>query len=311
MPRHTLLDKYDILELARRIITIIDNSDGRVLSSMEIKEIGGLGRAIHRWDIQKRRVTPAVFTHVSALYVSPKGPYPKLLLDCWDNRDGSQRYDARHYAGPRPIIAHPPCGPWGPLRHRCVSDDRALALHAVAQVRKWGGVLEHPKYSTLWEFCELPYPGQPRDSYGGFTIEVDQSDWGHRARKPTWLYLVRVDPMAVETPPKRAVTRVIGSGRRAKKMGLKQATWSDRVLTPIDFARYLIRLAGTVSPYHEIFAIPVTKKTGKGHQDELRMKAVLLRKVEHTQVEIANMLGVTQSYVSKLLRMGEETQDHG
>ena len=48
MPRHTPTDKYDILELARRIVTIINNSEGRVLSSMEIKKIGGLGRAIHR-----------------------------------------------------------------------------------------------------------------------------------------------------------------------------------------------------------------------------------------------------------------------
>lgn len=51
---------------------------------------------------------------VAALYVEgpPRGPYPKLLGPeyCWD-----EARDARTYAGPWSVIAHPPCGPWGKL----------------------------------------------------------------------------------------------------------------------------------------------------------------------------------------------------
>ena len=78
---------------------------------------------------------------VAALYVDPRGPYPKLLGPemCWD-----EQRDARTYAGPWPVVAHPPCGPWGRLRHMCTKQDGSLAMLAIAQVRRWGGVLEQP-----------------------------------------------------------------------------------------------------------------------------------------------------------------------
>jgi hypothetical protein len=51
---------------------------------------------------------------VAALYIDPRGPYPKMpVVDCWD-----ETRDADRYAGAAPIVAHPPCGPWGALRHR-------------------------------------------------------------------------------------------------------------------------------------------------------------------------------------------------
>jgi hypothetical protein len=47
---------------------------------------------------------------VDALYVDPKGIYPRLLgpEHCWD-----EARDARTYAGPGPVVAHPPCQRWG------------------------------------------------------------------------------------------------------------------------------------------------------------------------------------------------------
>lgn len=43
-------------------------------------------------------------------------------------------------------------------------DEKALALWAVEQVRKFGGVLEHPKRSTLWPAAGLPEI-EERDEY--------------------------------------------------------------------------------------------------------------------------------------------------
>lgn len=136
---------------------------------------------------------------IAALYIDEHGPYPKMPgVDAW----GMTR-DARTYDGPHPVVAHPPCGPWGAFAHMCKSpeQDPALAIRAVEQVRRWGGVLEHPRRSRLWAHVGLPAPGGPADAYGGRTIEVDQVEWGHAAHKRTWLYLVRVPDDAIEDPP--------------------------------------------------------------------------------------------------------------
>src|SRR5208282_2605434 len=78
---------------------------------------------------------------VAALYVDPLGPYPLLFdVDWYD-----EKRDARGYDGPHPVVAHPPCGPWGQLHHRCKRDqDKEFGPLAVAAVRRHGGVLEHP-----------------------------------------------------------------------------------------------------------------------------------------------------------------------
>lgn len=198
-----------------------------------------------------RSVHGGCMTTVAALYVDRGGIYPKLGVDCWD----ADR-DARKYAGPWPVVAHPPCGPWGRLRHLYRGDEHELAPLAVEQVRRWGGVLEHPAGSRLWKHCRLPAPGELPDEYGGQTIEVCQCDWGHVARKRTWLYLVRVPSSALEWPPHREPTHWIsgGRGRTAKRnhtpvpAGVKVCSAQQRRRTPVDFARYLISLALASAP---------------------------------------------------------------
>ena len=76
--------------------------------------------------------------------------------------------DARTYDGPWPVVAHPPCRAWGGLRTfvNPRPDERNLARLAVALVREFGGVLEHPAGSTLWPAQRLPEPGR-RDGFGG------------------------------------------------------------------------------------------------------------------------------------------------
>lgn len=158
--------------------------------------------------------------------------YFDLVFDVWD-----AARDARLYAGPWPVVAHPPCRGWGRLRNfakpRC--DELELALHAVDAVRRWGGVLEHPHGSKLWECAELPAPGVV-DAYGGFTVTVDQGWWGHEAPKPTWLYVVGMPRHHLPVLPVAPLRR--RSGRTL------DMTPADRERTPWLFADWLVRLAG-------------------------------------------------------------------
>lgn len=193
---------------------------------------------------------------VAALYIDPRGPYPQMpRVDCW----GEER-DAREYFGPHAVVAHPPCGPWGALQHLYEGSEHDCAIRAVTQVRMFGGVLEHPARSRLWE-GRLPRPGEPRDEYGGYTIEVCQVSWGHVARKRTWLYLVRVDAglLAATIRTGGTPTHWISgfrpsNGRSSYKangsavpQGIKVCSAQQRRRTPPAFAEWLVMLARSVN----------------------------------------------------------------
>jgi len=102
---------------------------------------------------------------------------------------------------PRPVVAHPPCQRWGRFWHGStrkphqfkLGDDGGCFAAALAAVRRWGGVLEHPCDSHAWTAFNLNRP--PReggwiaaDFEGGWTCCVYQGHYGHLAGKPTWLY---------------------------------------------------------------------------------------------------------------------------
>lgn len=129
---------------------------------------------------------------------------------------------------------HPPCGPYGRFAWKSKEDPR-LAIVAVDQVRQWGGVLEHPADSRLWIARKLPLPGAAPDRYGGWTLAVKQSAWGHRAPKATWLYIVGVSPADLPPMP----PPVPDPGGRIEFMGE-----AERERTPPAFARWLLELAG-------------------------------------------------------------------
>jgi hypothetical protein len=133
---------------------------------------------------------------VAALYVESNGVYYGLPdVDPWD-----VTRDARTYAGPWPVVAHPPCARWCRLAglvearwgHKRGEDEGCFAS-ALASVRAWGGVLEHPAYSDAWAAFSLPVPltggGWVRDLWrDGWACHVEQGRYGHVARKATWLY---------------------------------------------------------------------------------------------------------------------------
>jgi hypothetical protein len=181
---------------------------------------------------------------VVALYVDvQKGPYARLPgVDAW----GIDR-DARRYAGPDPIIAHPDCATWGKLASFATTARRFrdCAPRAVDQVRQFGGVLEHPAGSTLWSTKGLPLPGAPPDAWGGWTLEVDQVRWKHPARKSTWLYLVGIQPEDLPPiPPDRGPTHVIQTRKRIGAPGrLPDLRKSQRHLTPPNLAAWLVEVA--------------------------------------------------------------------
>lgn len=156
--------------------------------------------------------------------------------------------DARTWFGGLPIVAHPPCRAWGGLRAFANPrpDEKGLAVYAVDLIRLYGGVLEHPKASTLWSVVGLPEPGE-RDAWGGFTIEVHQHWWGHRAEKATRLYIVGCEPE--ELPPIPIVTtkptHVIANSRNLQGTPLARPEVSkrEREATPPRFALWLIETA--------------------------------------------------------------------
>ena len=132
--------------------------------------------------------------------------------------------DARNYCKSYPVIAHPPCRAWGMLSHMANPrpDEKQLAYFALAQVRLNGGVLEHPAGSKLWKEAHLPLDNQFEDEFGGFTLTINQFDFGHVASKPTNLYICGINrnelpllpPPRLEKPQKTICGIVGQPGRR-------------------------------------------------------------------------------------------------
>ena len=137
---------------------------------------------------------------VAALYVATGGVYFGLDdVDPWD-----EARDARLYDGPWPVVAHPPCARWSRLAGFTEArfgykrgDDGGCFAAAVAAVRRYGGVLEHPAYSAAWDAFGLPEPtwryGWTGGLCGGFACYVEQGRYGLPVKKATWLYAFGVE----------------------------------------------------------------------------------------------------------------------
>lgn len=103
---------------------------------------------------------------VAALFVETGGSYWNLPgVDPWD-----EVRDARTYAGPWPVVAHPPCQRWGKLwagqplwikrtgERKIKGDDGGCFKRALWSARTFGGVLEHPEGSHAWVHFGLNRP---------------------------------------------------------------------------------------------------------------------------------------------------------
>ena len=208
---------------------------------------------------------------IAALYVDPYGPYSGLdHVDLWP-----EKRDARRYDGPNPVIAHPPCARWGrywfggPMAKikLKLGDDGGCFQAALAAVRKYGGVLEHPEGSHAWKKYGLNRPSQhggwiPADwifGFAGWTCCVEQVHYGHRSRKKTWLYAMRTDLPNLKWGKSAAKVKLedgfhsAEARRQAKKSPfykpVERLSHRERALTPIPFRNLLIEMA--LSVHHE------------------------------------------------------------
>jgi hypothetical protein len=199
---------------------------------------------------------------IAALFVAKGGCYFGLPdVDPWD-----KSRDARQYAGPHPVVAHPPCERWGRYWGGAPStwprlklgDDGGCFASALTSVRAFGGVLEHPEGSHAWRHFELNTP--PRgggwvvaDWHGGWTCCVEQGWYGHRARKATWLYANGVDLPKLKWGKAPGDFVRLDDGfhsaeerRRAIKTGACQRlSKTQRAATPIEFRDLLLSIAAT------------------------------------------------------------------
>lgn len=190
---------------------------------------------------------------VAALFVRADSVYKTMVgVDAWD----AER-DARAWPGGCPVVAHPPCRGWGKLFYFAKPRPGELDLgpYAVDQVRRFGGVLEHPKDSKLWAAAGLPRPGQKPDAWGGWTLPISQHWWGHRAEKMTWLYIVGCAPADIPSIPLYLgdATHVIAQSRMRRKDGKRlrkgmvgwrpEVSEAEREHTPPQLAAWLVELA--------------------------------------------------------------------
>lgn len=198
---------------------------------------------------------------IAALFVHKNGPYyNQTNVDPYD-----EERDARLYAGPMPVIAHPPCQRWGRYWSggpsakikRLKGDDDYCFENVLRCVRSYGGVLEHPEASHAWLAFGLNKP--PRsggwivaDEFGGYTCCVAQGHYGHRAQKLTWLYVVGCDlPELIWglCPNKEIMDMGFHSKderARAVKTGICQRlSKNQRIITPTPFRDLLISIVKT------------------------------------------------------------------
>lgn len=195
---------------------------------------------------------------VAALFVVTNGVYFGLPnVEPWD-----KRRDARTYAGPHRVVAHPPCERWGrywggapwQVERKTKGDDGGCFAAALAAVRQWGGVIEHPEASHAWSAFGLTAP--PRvggwvvaDFQGGWTCCVEQGHYGHRARKATWLYAYGIDLPSLKwgsCGPRERLDEGFHSKEERRQLAhlprRKRLSARECAATPIEFRDLLIAM---------------------------------------------------------------------
>lgn len=190
--------------------------------------------------------------YCAALFVQPDGCYVNLPgVDIW-----TESRDARRYAGPFPVIAHPPCQLWGAMaavnyarwggEHNKPGNDGGCFASALGSVRSFGGVLEHPAKTRAWATYGLAYPssiGWQMTIDGGWVCEVWQSAYGHRANKATWLYYYGdSQPFELRWERPKGTHQIGFYDQRGKSKNKPTLSKKEANATPLAFRDDLLRL---------------------------------------------------------------------
>ena len=210
-------------------------------------------------DVRETWKKSAFVPVIAALFVETNGVYFGMPnVEPWDKRK-----DARLYDGPWPVVAHPPCERWGrywggapwQTERKKLGDDGGTFAAALAAVRRFGGVLEHPEGSHAWRHFELNTP--PRgggwvvaDWQEGWTCCIEQGAYGHRARKATWLYANGIELPSMKWGAAPGKFDLLHEGYHSKeerarkiKTGICQRlSKRQRAATPIEFRDMLISM---------------------------------------------------------------------
>lgn len=158
---------------------------------------------------------------ITVLFVNPNSVYKEIGVDCYD-----LVRNVNTFSWDRPVIAHPPCRQFSKIRALSKKDysEIDMVIKTAIHVRNYGGILEHPAGSKLWDVLNMWH-------WPGFTLSVNQHWFGFPAQKKTWLYFSGIDrkdvlplPLNFDYPHRKVVN-----------MNKK-----DRAVTTGDFAYWLI-----------------------------------------------------------------------
>lgn len=208
---------------------------------------------------------------IAALFVYADGPYSTIPdVEIWTESCVQQSMfnagvhaDARNYTGAHPVVAHPPCSRWCRLAGLVEArwgykrgEDGGAFESAVRNVRRCGGVLEHPAYSDAFDCYGLPIParagGWTRGKCGGFSCHVEQGRYGHVAKKATWLYAFGCELPSLKwgsvldcetNAPVSWCGNKVKSGEKRPRVGSSRAASE----TPAEFRGVLLTMARSVS----------------------------------------------------------------
>ena len=186
---------------------------------------------------------------VAVLFADPCGVYSDLSVDVW-----CEKRDARNYDDFLPVVCHPPCQLWGRFakvnfirwggKHNKPFNDKSCFASALFNVRRVGGVLEHPSSSYAWEFHHLPRPegqGWKKVNNDEYVCEVWQSAYGHKARKRTWLfYKGSMTPKELNWQKKEGSHQIGGHDQRGRDRSRPTLSGKAASATPVAFALELI-----------------------------------------------------------------------
>lgn len=181
---------------------------------------------------------------IAVLYARQDSIYKNYDLEVFD----SVR-NAYNYTGSAPVICHPPCRAWSRLRSFSKHDlsELGTAFHAFTLVKQNGGVFEHPSSSLFFKKYILSQ--KSNFQHKEFVVGVDQSWFGHKAKKNTWLFVSGISHADLPPYPLSmdAIQHTVSTSKKSKsgkKLNPKrEISKADRERTPKLFAEWLISIA--------------------------------------------------------------------